>query len=325
MKLRAEGLMPATLNRLSMSRTVTALVVWLGLSLGAPPSVTGQADAPPAPSPGSREIDRTFDAKDRGEIDIRISAGSLRIVGQDRDTARVVGRLGADVERFETFVDGRYLRFVAHPPSAPPEAARALHSELVLYLPWGSDVSLETMEAGVEIEDLRGRIRVQSGAGDVLIRGEPRRIDATSVTGDLGVDVGCPDVELKTITGEVSIAGKIESLIAETVESPLISRAEIEVEGLLSTVTGRIQFEGSAAPTARLRFRSSSGAVHLRLDPEITGTFSLGSDRGDLTNALGPSWSPKAGRLSAQWQRGDSPRLFEIETFDGDIRLDVLP
>ncbi len=325
MKLPADESMSDALLRLGMRRAVTAMVMMLGLSLTPPPPLHGQADAPAKPGPDPREIDRTLPAKTRGEIDVRISAGSLRIVGEDRDTARVVGRLGADVERLESFVDGRYLRFVTHPPSDPPEGPRALDSELVLYLPKGSDVSLETMEAKIEITDIRGRVRIQSGAGDLVIRGEPRRIDATSVTGDLTVDVACPDVELKTVTGAVDIAGKIESLIAETVESPLVSRADIEVEGLLSTVTGRIQFEGSPASTARLRFRSSSGAVDLHLDPEITGSFSLSSDRGRLTNALGPGWSSKPGRLSAQWQRGDSPRHFEIETFDGDIRLDILP
>ena len=305
-----------------ISATLTMVVF---LSQGGLSPLQAQVHTPAPSSQASKKIDRTFDAKKRGEIDIRISAGTLRIIGQDRSTAQVVGQLGADVERLESFVDGRYLRFVTHPPSDPPQSSRALNSELVLYLPQGSDVSLETIEADVEIEGIHGRIQVKNGAGALVIRGAPRRIDATSVTGDLTVDVTCPDVELKTVTGEVTVEGKIENLIAETVETPLVSRAEVEVEGLLSTVTGQIRFSGQTATTARIRVRSSSGDVHLALPSEITGTFSLNSDRGDLSNAFGPAWLEKAGRLSAEWQTGDSPRRFEIETFDGDIRLDILP
>ena len=305
-------------------RLPTVLAVTLGLGSLAFPGRLVWAQTPSEEAPGSQQVDQTFDAKTRGEIDIRSSAGTIRVIGEDRPTARVVGRLGADVARLESFVDGRYLRFIAHPPSALPKAPRALDSELVFYLPKGSDLHIQTLEAQVEIEGIQGRIRIDNGAGDSKIQGEPRRIDAVSVTGDFRLKVKCPDVELKTVSGAMLIEGAIENLIAETVESQLLSRAEIEVEALLRTVTGRIDFEGRSAPTARIRLHSSSGPVRLLLDPDIAGAFSLSSDRGELTNGLGPSWSSKAGRLQDEWKRGESPRRFEIETFDGDIQLETV-
>lgn len=278
-----------------------------------------------------RQVDDVYAAKARGEIDIDVSAGTVRVIGEPRLDIAVNGRLGTDVVAWDVFQEDRYARFRAVPPSPPGEGSADLDVDLVFRVPEGSTVNLRSIEGRLEIENVRGPVAVHTATASTRLRGAPRKVDVTTVAGAVDAMLETPDVEIKSVSGSVSVAGRIENLIAETVDTPLVVDADIVVEGFLRSVTGSVRLNGNLESTARLRVETSSGAVHLNLPADLAGTFQVETSTGDLhrpepaaTTETGPdpiALQDVRGRRHAAWAIGSAPRRVDVRTLDGDVTI----
>lgn len=267
-------------------------------------------------------IQRTVTAKSKGEIDIRVSAGRLTLVGEPRSDAEIQGSLGADVRELRILKDERYLRFHTVAPPAPHASPLNLDSHLTLRAPEGSSLNIEMMAGELRVEGFLGTVTVRSGSAQTDVLGSPRRLQITTITGDIGVAVDTPDAELKTVSGTLRADGRFDSLAAETVSSPLYVSAVIGVEGRLRSVTGNVTLNKEPATTARVRFETSSGPVHLGIPPNLKGRFDFDTSAEQPTPpAPGITWNPQAGRHLARWGSGEAPRHISVRTFDGPIRF----
>lgn len=269
------------------------------------------------------DVDAVYAAKERGEIDIEVSAGRVQVLGEARDDIEVRGMLGTDVVSWDVFQDGRYARFQAVPPEPPGDAPADLAVDLIFRVPAGTSLNLRSIEGELEVDGIEGHVTVHTATASTRLRGTPRRAEVTSVAGAVDAELVTPDVELKSVSGAVTVGGRIESLIAETVDTPLFVDAEIVAEALLRSVTGNVRMTGRLEDTARLRVETASGAVHLALPADLPGRYRIETSTGELrTDEAGgarPGLHAVRGRRLAEWSIGSEPRQVEVRTVDGNV------
>ncbi|MCG8454837.1 MAG: DUF4097 domain-containing protein [Holophagales bacterium] len=267
-----------------------------------------------------------------GEVEIDVADGTLRVVAAPVDRLELRGRLGADVSSLELTRVGRYVLLRTQPADAAPAHPIDLSSELEVIVPNAHDLVIRSHGADLFVSASTRSVSVRSVSGQIRVEGQPRRVEAHSVSGPIHLQVSTPEASARSVSGEMRISGRIEVLEAETVDVPLTVDAGIGVEGWLRTVTGRIKYHGELADTARLRAEASSGEVVLDLPADIEASFVLETVTGLLSlDALFPRHSAElgaagagakpAGRQRRAFTIGTSPRRIEVSTISGPVHL----
>jgi hypothetical protein len=141
------------------------------------------------------------------------------------------------------------------------------------------------MSGNVDLNVVTPWARARTGDGNLLIRGEPQDVDAS------------------TIGGTLSIA------------SAAILR------GQFGSVSGDVHYAGSPAAAAIFDFSNHSGAIDLLLAKSVSGVFSLSSILGAIENGFSEirpiSSTPHSIRVSL----GRGGAQVAARTFKGTIRL----
>ena len=293
--------------------------------LGAAALALLASGAAPSRAQAPATVDAVYPAKERGEVEIQVSAGTIRVIGEARRDIAVSGRLGSDVAAWDVFHEGRFARFHAVPPGGVADGSLDLAVDLELRIPLGNSVRLQSMEGRNLIENVTGTVTVSAATAEIIVRGAPRRVDVTTVSGPIEVEIESPDAVLKSVSGPIDVGGRIEHLIAETVDTELRVEAAIRTEALLRSVVGEVRFDGELEETARLKVETSSADAYVRLPAKPTGSFRVETSGGALHGRLGdedvPALRAERGRRISAWTRGDAPRQVAVRTVDGDIHL----
>ena len=234
------------------------------------------------PYAGAEEVSKTLAADARGEVEIVNVAGTVEVSGWDRAEVKVDADLGSSVEKLEFRNDGqRTLIKVVLPRMSSGSGS----SDLRIKVPQGSGLIVNTVSADQIIKDVRGMQRLQA------------------VSGMIQTELFNEDLELKNVSGEVSVRGHNGkgTLRAQTVSGDL-RLEDIGSEMELGTVTGDMQVR--VAELSRARIKTTNGDLELRA-ASVTGDVRIEAEgiNGDLRFRF-------RGPLNAE---------FDIETFNGDI------
>lgn len=227
-------------------------------------------------------LDQRKPADPAGQVEISNTAGSVTVSGWGRNEVEVTGELGDGVERLEFTSAGKLTRIKV---ILPTKSHRAEGTDLVVKVPAGSGLYVNTVSADVRVGGVRGAQRLQS------------------VSGDIGTQAVTEDVECKTVSGDVTVhgAGKPVLLNITTVSGDAtVTRVAGEVNG--NTVSGNLDL--GLGDTSRARLRSTSGDLTLSTRPAGDARFDIESISGDVRLDL-------AGTGNAE---------FEVTTFNGEIR-----
>lgn len=257
-----------------------------------------------------------------------MALGTLRIVGTDDDAIELTGRIGADA-LLDVDRDGRWTRLrIVRPPNAEVGGRLDLAGDLVLRVPAASDVSVRAQQVELALEEVTGRLDLETVAGRVAVRGAPREIEAVSVSAPFELDVTTPRLRVRSVDGALQIAGAIEDLGADTVSGELTVTADIAQEARLVGMLGAIRVTGRLAATARLVARTASAPLEIHLPPATTPAGAaevvVRSQRGRFADDAGPSFDatgPRGGPRTERYLRGETARRLELESFDGAIRI----
>lgn len=137
-----------------------------------------------AHSAGAESIERRAPADPRGEVMIGNVAGDVRVLGWDRDEVQVQADLARGVERLEFQTKGSRTTIKVVLPRGRNSSGS---SDLVVHLPRGSSLSINTVSADQTVRDVRGAQRLQA------------------VSGTIQTEVWNEEFEIKTVSGEVSV------------------------------------------------------------------------------------------------------------------------
>ena len=242
-------------------------------------------------------------------------SGSTRLVGWDRDSVVVRGRVSSR-DRFFFSGDSANLKFGIEERSAG-ESARPV--DLIVYLPRRGSVSIKSVDASIAATDVSGWFYTVSGA--IVLAGRAQNVDAESMSGDVMLDIGTPWVRARTGRGHLVIRGAPEDVDASTVGGTLDVLTSSIMRGRFASVTGDIRYVASVAHGSIFDFSNHSGAVDFALPRNVSATLDLSSVNGQVDDEF-PQIKPAAApgrRLQTRLGGGDAQIV--ARTFKGAIRV----
>jgi len=258
-----------------------------------------------------------------GQVEISNTAGTVTVTGWNRNEVEVTGELGKGSERLEFGTSGKVTRIKV---ILPNKSYGVDGSDVIVKMPAGSSLSVNTVSADIRVSGVQGEQRLQS------------------VSADIGTEASTEDLECKTVSGDVTVAGtgKRGLLTITTVSGDAtVTNAAGEVNG--NTVSGN--FRLGLGETARSRLRSTSGDLTVASRPVADARFDIESISGDVRLDLaGPPnaefdvsslngeirncMGPKPVRISEygpgrelRFREGQGSARIRIKTLNGDISV----
>ncbi len=244
-----------------------------------------------SPALAGRAVDQTRLASADGEVSIELIAGSVRIIGWDRDEVWITGTIGDDVEELDVSSSSDRVSIEVVLPHDGRRRIRDADADLEIHVPTGSSVETETVSADISVEGVSGTVEMESVSGDITIEGAMREVEAATVSGDIHL----------------------------TSDDPLR-------EGEFASVSGDIEFRAALDASGEFSFETVSGDIELRLPSNTSAEFSVETFSGKIDNEFGPEAEKDSKYLpskSLEFSTGSGSASVEVESFSGRISLRI--
>jgi len=275
----------------------------------------------PGRAAGQEEVDVRRPLAADGALYVSNMAGSLTIIGWDRNEVHITGELGRAVEKLLVSGDEEQLEVEV---KIDEDRHRGAEAELELHVPAGCRIDVESISADCELSEFSGRASFETVSGDFTARGTPERLEATSVSGDLDVVVSTGRLELQTVSGDISLEVEGGEVGIETVsgDCEVIGGSFASID--FSSVSGDLDLEGALSPRGSFDFETHSGELQLHLPSETSAEFTAASFSGDIETDFATRDLHRRKQTFGQelsFSVGDGEAAVRIETFSGDVDI----
>jgi hypothetical protein len=181
-----------------------------------------------SPALSQERIERRMALDPDASIKAFIPAGSVRVIGWDRDSLVVTGTV-AKGARFSFGGGRRGVKFEVGNGSNGGRRDDAPLSRLTVYLPRGSQLSLKSASADIDGTDVSGWFYTVGGR--ITLRGVASAIEAEAMGGDVTLAVSAPWVRARTGSGAIRLGGRVQDAAASSISG----RVEIASAGLAAS------------------------------------------------------------------------------------------
>lgn len=238
----------------------------------------------PASAQTQRQLNERVAFRSGGYVRIHNLAGSVHVIGWDRDSVVVTGTV------WETKSD-RFMMGASEGGVKmglwDPDAAAVKPSTLQVRVPRGSHVWIKTGSADISVDGVLGGVDVNSVTGRITVGGTPREVFAESMGGAIDVATNTRTVRVTTASGNISLRGAIVDASARTVSGGLsVASGEFE-RGRFESVDGDILYSGDIGRGSWLDFINHSGAVEFILPEVAAAEFMISTFEGGLDDRYG--------------------------------------
>jgi len=264
-------------------------------------------------------VDERWEISANASISIENIAGEIVIEGWDKKEAWLTGELGDSVEELEISASGNSLRI-----DVLNRSERNVDStELKLMVPNGANVEASAVSADINVSGLSNeKLTASSVSGDVEVEISSQRVSIESVSGNVEFDGETARISAESVSGDVELSGVSGDISATTVSGEMELRAGVIENGKLETVSGDITVSGEVSANGKLRAESMSGDVGLSLPSSQPGTFKAQSFSGRISTDFGSVKSEKHGPGShLKHVAGNGGAEIRVESFSGNIKL----
>jgi DUF4097 and DUF4098 domain-containing protein YvlB len=272
-------------------------------------------------------FDRTVAADPRGMVEISNVAGKLEIIGWDKPEVSVHATLGSGVERVDvTSSKGRTVVKVVLPNMSFRDGDADLQVHVpsqseVQATAVSADLETSKLVGEQRLKTVSGELRAEFGAadgadfeaktvsGDMKLRGtatQPGSIRLGTVSGDITLDGGAGEIEATSVSGDVHL----EMTMARGVR--------------LHSTSGDLTFRGGLSPDATIEAETVSGDVTLR--PRAQGGFEY--EASSFSGAIGNCFGKQAESTSQHGPgsrlngtAGEGKGRIRVKTMSGDVEL----
>jgi hypothetical protein len=267
-------------------------------------------------------------ASPTAHVHISNIAGSVNVIGWDRNEVQVGGELGDGARpltisgrndeltiKVEAQSGSGWFNWGGDSKMAPttlelhvPRAAsldvNLISAPLVIDGVNGGNIEVNTISGRARINARTPSLKVDSVSGGIELAGHADRAELQTVSGDILAPVLGSQVTLQTISGRIQAAGGPWQKLS------------------LSTVSGDAQLTGATTADGNLSIDSMSGDVQLQLPADVTGSLHASSFSGNLRSDFGaPKEAEHGPGSSLDVRLGDGGGKIHIETFSGDLRI----
>lgn len=244
------------------------------------------------PAIADRPVDRSVNAEADGEVSIELLAGTVKVIGWDRDEVEVSGTIGDDVEELTVERSGASVEIEVELKDSERNGKHVVNHadvDLTIHVPRGSSIELEAISVDFSMEGVKGEIDLEAVSGDVRVRGSVR------------------SAEIETVSGEIDF---------ET--DGVLKQADFE------SVSGSVVFRGDFAPGGEYSFESVSGDVKIYVARNASAEFSVDTFSGKIENDFGEraqKQSEYAPGQSLEFSVGGGNASVEISSFSGRVEI----
>ncbi len=225
-----------------------------------------------------------------GRLTVKTVTGVLRVRGIDGDEANVtvVYRIRAtDQLSAERALDsGRVLveRGEGTLSLETPErrlstglawlfGGARVSADILVEVPRGTSVALETMTGNVEAQDLAGDQRYKTISGEIRMWGLGGNVEAGTVSGSIFLDGGSPiRLRANTVSGGIRVRSPLfRALSLNTTSGAMTVMGELDpsADHRIETISGSLDVTTQTGLTVELR--TVSGSIHGPLSTRIEG------------------------------------------------------
>jgi DUF4097 and DUF4098 domain-containing protein YvlB len=254
-------------------------------------------------------------AGDRIEVNINPRGGAIVVEASERSDVQVTGwhsdvmRLeineGATVEIHEVRPMRAGLERTEYRILVPVQTSVTVVSDEADVVVRGvhGDVSVNVNHGRAEAHDVRGNVSLDSSSGDLLLESSVGRALLDSGPGTVTVRRFEGPVEVETVAGAVSLADLSSSSVRVT------------------TSAGTIDYSGPLSDDAVLDLATQRGDVTLRLPPETSASFDVGTVGGQFETTFDLGGVTPVQGESFTFMVGSSRARVAIITYSGAIRI----
>jgi DUF4097 and DUF4098 domain-containing protein YvlB len=235
----------------------------------------------------------------------------------------VTGTLGTGTERLEFSSVDQLTRVKV---ILPRQSSRSERTDLVIKVPAGSSLAVNTVSADVRSQGVRGSQRLQSVSGDIQTEAAAEDVECKTVSGDVTVTgTGQPGLlTVTTVSGNATVTRVAGEVNGNTVSGNFTIATGDTSRSRLRSTSGDLGFKGRVAADARIDFESISGDVRLDFEGPVGAEFDVSSFNGEIRNCFGPkavSTSEYAPGKELQFREGQGTGRVRIKTLNGDINV----
>ncbi|MEO9077761.1 MAG: DUF4097 family beta strand repeat-containing protein [Rhodanobacter sp.] len=267
-------------------------------------------------------------ASPTAEIHISNIAGSVNVIGWDRNEIQVSGELGDGARPLTISGSNGKLTVKVEAQSGSgwfnwSGDSKMAPTTLELHVPRASSLDIDVISAPLVIDGVNGgNIEVNTISGKVRINARTPSLKVDSISGGIELAGHVDRAELQTVSGDI-----LAPVLGSTANLQTIS-GRIQAAGgpwkklSLSTVSGDVQLTGATTADGGLSIDSMSGDVQLQLPTSVTGSLHASSFSGNLHSDFGsPKQADHGPGSSLDVRLGDGNSKIHIETFSGDLRI----
>jgi hypothetical protein len=272
------------------------------------PAATAQSGSTDGPVLASQGIEPTASFK------FFVPAGSLRLIGWDRDSIVIRGHGRRKDFSFGATRQGGKLS-IDEP--APGETAKPVN--LVVYYPRRGTVGAKAVNADITATDVSGWFYTVSGT--IRVAGSASSVEVQAMNGNIDVEAVTPWVRARTGAGHLLIRGAPQDVDASTIGGTLDIAAPTILRGRFASVTGDIRYASTPASGALFEFSNHGGGVDFLLPRAVSGRFDLSTVTGEIANGFTQVSPVAAGPHALRINLGHGDAQFTVRTFKGTIRI----
>jgi DUF4097 and DUF4098 domain-containing protein YvlB len=268
-------------------------------------------------------INKRTAADPAGLVEISNTSGSVVVTGWDRNEVEITGELGDGTERLDFTKGDKVTRIKV---VLPARSHSVDDTDLIVKVPSGSTLSINTVSADVSAQGVRGMQRLQSVSGNVRTEASGEDIECRTVSGDVELQGSGKKglVSITTVSGDVRASRVAGEVNGSTVSGDFTLGVGEMTRSRLRSTSGDLAVTGPLAADARVDIESISGDVRLDLTGPLGAEFEVSSFNGEIRNCFGP----KAVRTSEyapgrEWRHreGAGTARVRIKTLNGDVGI----
>jgi DUF4097 and DUF4098 domain-containing protein YvlB len=261
-------------------------------------------------------------------IQIENVRGSVTVTGWDKLQVELHGSLGAG-SKLAISGDAQHLGLKVENADSGwfGKHGPASDSELVVHVPRGAALEVQVVSADASVADMAGKsIQVHGVSGTLGVHSSAAEVDVESVSGDVSFAAPQPNpaahAHLQTVSGDITAKNLGGRVKLETVSGD-IGLDDAPVQELeTGTVSGDVRIHAMLAAHARLHLESMSGDVRLYLPESLSAHVNASTFSGDIHSDFGNARTKEHGPGSSLETRvGSGDAEIEMQSFSGSIEL----
>jgi DUF4097 and DUF4098 domain-containing protein YvlB len=274
-------------------------------------------------------FEKRLEAEPHGMVEISNIAGTVDVQAWDKSEVEIRGDVGAGVDRIDTTSDhGRIsIRVVV-----PNHSFRSASADLHIRVPRGSDVDISGVSADVTTSDVEGTQQLRTVSGNVKADVFQRNMEIKTVSGDVtlrgrGKEAGA-GIHVGTISGNIRLDRAGGDVELTTVSGDMSVRLEHPARNVrVRTTSGDVGFEGGLAKGAYFDGESVSGDLTIRAKSEGRLEYEVNTFSGDISNCMGKEservsrYGPGRRLNGSVGAPGASAATVRLKTMSGDVEL----